>query len=224
MFVAPPNVIDDEAQVRRLVARAGSAQFVTVGPDGVPEATLLPIMWDEDTVVAHIARANPQWRHIGAGTDSPAARSCLLICSGPQAYVSPSWYPTKAQHGRVVPTWNYSAVHLFGTVTVHHDREWLRDVVRRLTDTHESHRADRWQLTDAPQRFIDAQLKGIVGLEVTVSRIDAKAKLSQNRSAEDQRGVIDGLRRENICGAGEIAEAMTSPTVTCPVSAGRSSE
>ena len=108
-----------------------------------------------------MARANPQWKAITA--DSPA----LLICSGPQAYISPSWYAAKAEHGRVVPTWNYSAVHLSGTVRVHEDRDWLRDVVTRLTGMHEDGRSEPWQPSDAPERYIEGQLAGIVGLEIT---------------------------------------------------------
>ena len=127
MYIPSFNRIDDDGEIRRFVAAARSAEFVTVDPDGVPVATLLPIMWNDFTVVAHMARANPQWKAIGP--DSPA----LLICSGPEAYISPSWYAAKAEHGKVVPTWNYSAVHLSGTVRVHENREWLRDAVTRLT-------------------------------------------------------------------------------------------
>jgi len=159
-------------------------------------------MWTGDTVVAHMARANPQWKTIAAG--SPA----LLICSGPEAYISPSWYAAKAEHGRVVPTWNYSAVHLSGTVRVFQDREWLRDVVTRLTEMHEDGRSDPWRPSDAPERYIDGQLAGIVGIEVAVTRVEGKAKLSQNRSEADRRGVVAGLRTEDHYEAAEVAAAM----------------
>ncbi|HEX9832297.1 MAG TPA: FMN-binding negative transcriptional regulator [Mycobacterium sp.] len=223
MYTPSFNRIDDD-EIRRFVAAARSAEFVTVDPDGVPVATLLPVMWDGGadewryrapegqgestpafgTVVAHMARANPQWKTIAA--DSPA----LLICSGPEAYISPSWYTAKAEHGRVVPTWNYSAVHLSGTVRVHEDRDWLRDVVTRLTGTHENGRSDPWQPSDAPEKFIEGQLAGIVGLEITVARVEGKAKLSQNRSEADRRGVINGLRGEEHYEAAEVAAAMES--------------
>lgn len=202
MFVPAVNRLEDADEIRSLVAQARTAQFVTVDGDGVPTATLLPIIWRGDVVFAHMARANKQWRDLG--TASP----CLLICSGPEAYISPSWYATKAEHGRVVPTWNYSAVHLIGTVSVHQDRDRLRDIVGGLTDTHEHGRVQPWGLTDAPDRFIEGQLGGIVGLEVTVTRVEAKVKYSQNRSAEDRRGVVDGLRGENLSQATEIADAM----------------
>ena len=202
MYIPSFNRIDDEAEIRQFVARARSAEFVTVGPDGFPVATLLPILWDGGTVVAHMAKANPQWKSLGP--ESPA----LLICSGPEAYISPSWYATKAEHGRVVPTWNYSAVHLTGTVRVHEDREWLRAVVTRLTSVHEAERSEPWRPSDAPERYIAGQLAGIVGLEITVTRVDGKAKLSQNRSEADRRGVIAGLLGEDDTGARQIAGAM----------------
>jgi transcriptional regulator len=202
MYIPPFNRIDDDDEVRRFVAAARSAEFVTVDPDGFPVATLLPIMWGGDVVVAHMAKANPQWTFIALG--SPA----LLICRGPQAYISPSWYAAKAEHGRVVPTWNYSAVHLTGTVRVHEDKDWLRDVVTRLTSVHEDARPDPWQPGDAPERYIDGQLGGIVGLEITVTRVEGKAKLSQNRSSADRRGVVAGLLAESHYEASEVAAAM----------------
>src|SRR5690348_4128463 len=106
MYVPRPNVIDDETEVRALVAAVAAAELITTGPDGYPLATLLPIIWREDIVIAHMARANRHWQHIAP--DSPV----LIVCDGPDAYISPSWYPAKAEHGRVVPTWNYSSVHL----------------------------------------------------------------------------------------------------------------
>ena len=202
MYTPSFNRIDDSDEIRRFVAATRTAEFVTVDPHGTPVATLLPIMWNDGTVVAHIARANPQWKTIAA--DSPA----LLICSGPEAYISPSWYAAKAEHGRVVPTWNYSAVHLSGTVRVHEDREWLRDVVTRLTAVHENGRSEPWAPSDAPERYIEGQLAGIVGLEITVTRVEGKAKLSQNRSEADRRGVVSGLLGEQHYEAAEVAAAM----------------
>jgi transcriptional regulator len=202
MYIPSFNRIDDDGEIRRFVTAARSAEFVTVHPDGVPVATLLPIMWEGDVVLAHMAKANPQWKSIAPG--SPA----LLISSGPQAYVSPSWYAAKAEHGRVVPTWNYSAVHLSGTVRVHEDREWLRDVVTRLTGVHEDVRSEPWHVSDAPERYIDGQLGGIVGLEIAVTRVEGKAKLSQNRSEADRRGVIKGLLEEQDYEAAKVAAAM----------------
>lgn len=202
MYVPPANRLDDDEAVRAHVAATGSAELVTVGQDGFPISTLLPILWDEHTVIAHMARANPQWRAIR--DDDPA----LLICAGNQAYISPTWYAAKAEHGRVVPTWNYSAVHLTGTVRVHDDPHWTREAVERLTTNHEAGRAQPWQVADAPEPYIQGQLRGIVGIEVTVLRVEGKAKLSQNRSPADQAGVVDGLRAEPFAGAHAIADAM----------------
>lgn len=196
MYIPHFNVMD-EADVHAFVAAVGSAEIVTVGPDGVPQATLLPILWkqslwseDDGTIIAHMARANPHCRSIG--NDKP----CLAIVAGPQAYISPSWYAAKAEHGRVVPTWNYSSVHFTGTITVHDDPEWVRDAVTQLTDRHEQRRAEPWAVTDAPEAYIDKSLKAIVGLEMTVTKVEAKAKLSQNRSEADQAGVVAGLEAE----------------------------
>lgn len=204
MYTPPFNAVPDEREIRAMVAAARTGWLVTVGPDGVPTATLLPIMWQDDVVIAHLAKANEQWRTITAG--APA----LLIISGPDAYISPTWYAAKAEHGKVVPTWNYSAVHLTGTVRVHHDSDWLRRAVTELTDTHEGGREHPWQVTDAPESYIDGQLRGIVGVEFSVTRVEGKAKLSQNRSAADQAGVIAGLRADRLDPHAAVAAAVVA--------------
>jgi transcriptional regulator len=194
--------LDDPAQILAIVASAGSADLVTVGRDGVPVATLLPVIWqpERERLVAHMARANPHWRLIDG--DAPA----LAIVNAAQAYVSPAWYASKAEHGRVVPTWNYSAVHLTGSIRVHDDVEWVRDAVTLLTGVHESARQPSWAVTDAPERYLRGQLRGIVGIEMTVTGVEAKAKLSQNRSEADRAGVVAGLRAEP--GGDGVATAM----------------
>jgi transcriptional regulator len=149
-----------------------------------------------------MARANPQWTTIEAG--SPA----LAIVTGAQAYISPNWYPSKAEHGRAVPTWNYSAVHFTGRVQTHQDADWLLDAVTHLTDLHERHRERPWSVADAPERYIHKQLRAIVGIEMTIDGVEAKAKLSQNRSEEDRRGVIDGLRRDGGSRERELSDSM----------------
>jgi transcriptional regulator len=177
---------------------------VTVTDDGYPAATLLPVLWDGDRLIFHMARANPHWRSIPAG--APA----LAVVTGPEAYVSPAWYPSKSQHGRVVPTWNYSAVHLTGRVQVREDADWLREAVTCLTDAHEQRRSDPWAVDDAPDRYIEKQLPAIVGIEFAIEGVEAKAKLSQNKDDADFGGVIAGLRRE---GAGRdrlVADAMAA--------------
>ena len=198
------NAVDDEPELRAMVAAVASAELVTVGVDGYPQATLLPILWEGDTVIAHMARANRHWRDIAE--DAPV----LLICGGSEAYISPSWYASKAEHGRVVPTWNYSTVHLSGLARVHEESEWVRSAVTKLTDRHEGDRAHPWHVTDAPADFVASQLQAIVGIEIRLERVEGKAKLSQNRSEADQRGVISGLRGEKTPAAAAMADAISS--------------
>ncbi|HEY6932884.1 MAG TPA: FMN-binding negative transcriptional regulator [Marmoricola sp.] len=202
MYVPHFNAINDEAEVRDLVASVGSAQLVTVGGDGYPLATLLPVIWDGDRLIFHMARANQHWKSITAG--SPG----LALVTAAEGYVSPSWYATKAEHGRVVPTWNYSGVHFTGRVTTHDDPDWLLDAVTRLTGLHESGRPQPWSVDDAPADYLRKQLRAIVGVEMALERVEAKAKLSQNRSDADRTGVIDGLRRDGGARERELADAM----------------
>ena len=190
-----------DGEVARFLDASGAAELVTQGADGFPVATLMPFVREDDRLLLHMARANPHWRQLG--DETPA----LAIVAGPQAYVSPAWYATKREHGRVVPTWNYIAVHLTGTVTVHQDAAWLRDVVTRLTSLHEHGRPEPWAVTDPPDGFIDKQLRAIVGIELRIERVEAKAKLSQNRSDEDRSGVIEGLESDGGPAAA-VAQAM----------------
>ena len=186
LYVPRFNVMDAD-DVRPFVAAVATAQLVTVGADGAPDATFLPVLWEGDRLVGHVARANAHWRRMVE--DSPA----LAVVTGPDTYVSPGWYATKAEHGRVVPTWNYSVVHLRGRLRVHDDPEWVRALVTRLTDRHEQSREEPWQVTDAPEDYVTKNLRPIVGVEIVVERVEAKAKLSQNRSEEDRAGVAAGL-------------------------------
>ena len=206
MYVPRHFAVDDPAGVDSFLAAHPAGQLVTVGPDGRPDVTLVPYVRDGDRVLVHLARANEHWRRVAA--DRPG----LLVVSGADAYVSPGWYAAKREHGRVVPTWNYSAVHLRGTVRVHDDPEWLRDVVTRLTERHESGRDEPWAVTDAPAKYVDGQLRAIVGVELLVETIEAKVKLSQNRSLEDRHGTIAGLEAEPGSGAHEVARAMRAVT------------
>lgn len=187
-----------------MVREAGAATLVTTGPDGYPRASLLPVLWLGDRLVMHLARANDHWRLIQDG--DPA----LAVVTGPDAYVSPTWYPSKQETGRVVPTWNYSAVHVTGRLSVHQDPEWLLDAVSGLTDLHEQGREHPWSVGDAPERYLEKQLRAIVGVELRVERVEAKAKLSQNRSDADAAGVVEGLRRDGGRRAAAVADAMSA--------------
>ena len=161
-------------------------------------------MWRDDKVIAHFARANPHWREIEP--ESPA----LLIVTGPDAYVTPAWYAAKAEHGKVVPTWNYSAVHLSGLARIHEDPEWLRMAVEELTDEHEHSREEPWHVSDAPSTYIEGQLRGIVGVELLVTKVEGKMKLSQNRSRADREGVVAGLRQSARPGEQSVADQMAT--------------
>jgi transcriptional regulator len=205
--------LTDWTQIGAFVDAAGAAELVTF--DGSkPVATLLPVIWDrpaepagdEDLgrVLGHVALANDQWR-----TPQPGAQA-LAIVRGPQAYISPSWYESTARHGRTVPTWNYETVHLTGTLAVYRDPEWLREMVTRLTRKYEDGRPRPWAVTDAPPEYLDGMLRGIVGVEVTVTSVEAKQKLNQNRSSEDQAGTVAGLRGEPGPGAAAIADLMAA--------------
>jgi transcriptional regulator len=133
-----------------------------------------------------VARKNEHWKRETIG-------EALVIARGPDAYISPGWYASKAEHGKVVPTWNYITAHVYGELVIHDDTAWLEDIVRRLTERHEAASPQPWSVDDAPRPFVDGQLRAIVGVELRISRIEAKAKLGQNRSPADIDGVIQGL-------------------------------
>lgn len=148
---------------------------------------------------AHVARANPQWQELAEGAE------CLVVFQGPHAYISPSWYPSKAESHKTVPTWNYATVHVWGRPTLHEDAAWLRRQIDDLTQAHEGGRPQSWQVSDAPADYVAAQLKAIVGIELAVTRIEAKWKMSQNRSEADRRGVVTGLQAEGTPAATQVA-------------------
>jgi transcriptional regulator len=184
----PAHFAPDDEAVRDLLDHHGAADLVTATPDGLL-ATPLPFVHDPagNRLLGHLARNNEHWRQ-------PVLGEALVIMRGPDSYITPSWYATKAEHGRVVPTWNYTTAHVYGTLTVHDDPDWVADVVRRLTDHHESTRPRPWSVDDAPAAFVAGQLRAIVGVELAITRIEAKFKLSQNRPPADVDGVIAGLR------------------------------
>ncbi|WP_020142132.1 FMN-binding negative transcriptional regulator [Terracoccus sp. 273MFTsu3.1] len=201
MYVPTANAMADP-DVTAFLAAHPVARLVTVGPDGRPDSTLLPVIVDGDRVVGHLARANDHWARIAPG--SPG----LVVVGGADAYVSPGWYATKAEHGRVVPTWNYTEVQLRGTMTVHDDPDWVLDVVTRLTERHESGRELPWSVDDAPPKYVRGRLRAIVGIEVVVESVEGKAKLSQNRSDADREGAIAGMRAEGAGAALAVADEM----------------
>jgi transcriptional regulator len=193
-FAAP-----DDA-VAQLLAAPGAVDLVSSTPAGLT-ATTLPMLHDPQahTLTGHLARTNTQWRD--------TVGEVLVIVRGPDAYVSPSWYASKAEHGRVVPTWDYVLAHVHGELVLHEDADWLAAHVTRLTEAHETGRAEPWAVTDAPARFVAGQLRAIVGVEVRIRRVEAKWKLSQNRPAADVDGVVAGLTVDGALGTAAAVQA-----------------
>ncbi len=185
MVYLPKHFRADDEQTRELLDGLRAADLVTATTDGL-WSTFLPLIHHGGSLLGHVARANDHWRLTPVGES-------LVIVHGLDGYITPSWYAAKAEHGKVVPTWNYQLAHIYGELIIHDDPVWLEDVVRRLTDRYESERPQPWTVDDAPRDYIDSQLKAIVGIELTITRIEAKAKLGVQRSDADVQGVIDGL-------------------------------
>ena len=209
----PAHFSATDDAVQELLTNFGAADLVTSTDKGII-ATFLPFLYHKPgsapeagvlgALVGHVARNNDQWRARTIG-------DAMVIVRGPDAYITPSWYASKREHSRVVPTWNYITAHVYGRLVIHDDPVWVGDLVRGLTDHHEKGRPQPWAVNDAPEEFIAGQLRAIVGVEIVISRIEAKFKLSQNRPEADFQGVVDGLVE---CGEAATAEAMrkVSPT------------
>lgn len=188
MYV-PQHFAMSGEQVRELLCGVRSADLVTAHPTG-PVATFLPFLYDPDlgaqgALVSHVARNNSQARE-------PVQGEALVIVHGAEHYVSPRWLPSLAERGTVVPTWNYLTVHAYGRLVVHDDAAWTERAVRRLTAAHETD----YRVDDVPSDYIERMLRAIVGIEIRLTRIEAKAKMSQNKTPEDVRGIVAGLRDE----------------------------
>jgi transcriptional regulator len=222
MYV-PAHFAVDEGAVHELLARHGAADLLTLTDEGLV-ATMLPFVYVPDGAAAngsaangsagngsaglgslhgHLARNNAQWK-------LPARGEALVIVRGPDAYISPTFYASKAEHGRVVPTWNYVTAHVYGELIVHDDPDWTESVVRRLTEKHEVGNEHPWSVDDAPRAYVEGQLRAIVGIELVISRIEAKAKLSQNRPVEDIVGVITGLRDRGDTRSADLVERASA--------------
>jgi transcriptional regulator len=181
--------------LHRLIQERPLGTLVTLAGDGL-NANHIPFEIDAEpapfgTLRGHVARANPVWR------DFSSAVEALVIFQGGQTYISPSWYPTKQATGEVVPTYNYVIVHGYGRMKIIHEREWLRALVTRLTNRFEAERAVPWHVSDAPPAFIDKQLGAIVGIEIALTKLIGKWKVSQNRPATDRDGVVKGLNERD---------------------------
>jgi transcriptional regulator len=203
----PAHFATEDADVRDLLRSLGASNLITATAEGLL-ATMLPLVYDEPgsrqgigpwgALLGHVARNNRQWK-------VPAIGEALVIAQGPNAYISPSWYATKQEHGRVVPTWNYVTAHVHGRLVVHDDLGWVEANVRRLTEQHERDRDPAWSVDDAPEAYVGGQLRAIVGVEVVIDRVEGKWKLSQNRSDADIAGAIEGLESS---GERDVSAAM----------------
>lgn len=198
---------DDLAELHAQLQANPFALLTSAGAAGV-QASHLPLLLEPGegefgTLYGHFARANPHWRDLQGGAEA------LAVFSGPDAYISPGWYPAKAEHGKVVPTWNYIVVHARGPVELIEEPERLLQIVSRLSDQHESGRERPWAVSDAPREYLDAMLRAIVGFALPIRRLEGKWKLGQNRSAADQAGVRDGLAASTSPGDRELAARMS---------------
>lgn len=188
----PPLFKEDRPEVLlRLMQRPVLCLLVSNGANGLPDISHLPLQTDGKRVIGHLARANPHWKALRE------AGRAIAVFPGPEGYVSPSAYPSKSEHHRVVPTWNYEAVHAEGPIEIVEDAERLHEIVSSLTDHHEARRETRWSVKDAPADFIAGQLKGIVGVVLTIETLIGKRKLSQNRNAADRDGALEDVSHNN---------------------------
>ncbi|TRX73444.1 FMN-binding negative transcriptional regulator [Pseudomonas mangiferae] len=202
---------DDPQALHRLIREAPLATLVSHGDAGL-QATHMPLLLAPDegphgTLYGHFARANPHWRTLADGA------ALLAIFQGPHAYVSPAWYPSKAEHGKAVPTWDYLAVHARGEAELFDDAERLRTLLGALSATHEQGRPKPWSMEEAPRDYLDTQLRAIVGLRLPIRQLDGAWKLSQNRSEADVAGVVAGLRAEDDPVARQLAERVAAPRI-----------
>jgi transcriptional regulator len=203
----PAHFKEERSEVlHQLVHDYPLGMLITLSEHGL-DATPLPFLLDVNTsgqavLRAHVARANPLWREARTDLDT------LVVFQGPQAYISPNWYPTKAENGKAVPTWNYITVQARGRLVVHDDTTWLRELVSRLTQRHEATQARPWTLGDAPPAYIDAMLRAIVGIEIPLTSLQGKWKLSQNHPVVNREGVMSGLRSQGRDQASAMAAAV----------------
>lgn len=190
----PPHFVETRTEVLHgLIRKHPLGLLVSCGPEG-PVADLVPFLLDADVkpsgrLRAHVARANPHWRLLAENPDAPV----LVVFRGPDAYVTPSWYETKRETGKVVPTWNYVMVQVRGRAVVHDHAGWVGDQIGEITERHEAVRAHPWAVSDAPEPFVEMQKRAIVGLEILIDSIAGKWKVSQNRPMADRVGVAEGF-------------------------------
>lgn len=193
----PPHFIETDRETLHALIRAHPLGLLISATQDGPVADPIPFLIDPEVGLngrlrAHLARANPQWKLIAAQPEMPV----LVVFQGANAYITPSWYETKRETGKVVPTWNYAIVQVRGTARIVDDKGWIAQQIRDLTVSREAARAEPWAVSDAPAAFIEAQIKGIIGVEVEIAHIEGKWKVSQNRPEGDRNGVAGGLDQQ----------------------------
>ena len=207
MYQPEPFRVDDLKRIHALMRARPFAILVSVGATGL-YATHLPTVFKDQglygLVECHVARVNPQWKDLASGIEA------LMIFQGVDGYITPSWYPSKTEHGKVVPTWNYAVVHVYGHPEVIEDKQWLRSHVTELTAQQENGSAEPWAVSDAPESYIDVMLRGIVGFRFAIERIEGTWKMNQNRETKDREGVVAGLSARAEGDDLQIAELVSS--------------
>ncbi|WP_288253667.1 FMN-binding negative transcriptional regulator [uncultured Hydrogenophaga sp.] len=193
MYIPTHHALANDDAARTLIESHALGAWVFQGPDGLV-ANHLPFFLERGrgahgTLIGHVSRANPAWRALQAGCPS------VVMFRGAQAYVSPGWYPGKSAHGRVVPTWDYVVAHAHGVARAVHERDWLLHMLNRLSNAHEAPQPQPWRVADAPADFIERLLRGIVGIEIPIDRLESKLKASQDEDPADRRGTVAGLRQ-----------------------------
>ena len=193
MYTPAQFKIEDAGEAHALMRAHPFAILITHGSEGLIGTHLPTVLKVGEAnslgrVECHVARPNPQWKSFTAEADA------LMIFQGPEAYIRPGWYPSKVEHGKAVPTWNYVAVHAYGSLRVMNDKAWLLAHVGELSDQQEAPYTERWSMAEAPAGYLDVMARGIVGLTLDIMRLEGKAKMSQNREMRDRAGVVEGLR------------------------------
>jgi transcriptional regulator len=210
VYVHPRHRLTDRETLFSLMASRPLGAWVCHGHDGLV-ANHVPLLLDRSrgplgTLIGHVSRANSVWRELGPTTPS------VVMFQGPQAYITPGWYPSKTEHGKVVPTWNYVVAHAHGVARAIEDRDWLLDMVNRLTGVHEASQAVPWRVGDAPASFIEKLLRAIVGIEIPIDRLEGKLKASQDEAMQDRLGTVHGLQAQScndaVPMAGLVAKAI----------------
>lgn len=193
MYIPKYHAFTDEPALHTHIANHPLGTWVCLA-DGSLVANHIPLLLDRahgphGRLIGHVSRANPVWRQLGGGASS------VVTFMGPQAYITPAWYPGKSEHGKVVPTWNYMTVHVHGTARAVEEPSWMLDMLTRLTDAQEAPNPAPWKVTDAPSDYVQRMLRAIVGIEITIERLEGRLKVSQDEDTADRHGTVQGLQQ-----------------------------